>query len=581
MRELTTNEMSQCWKLAREFQGSGIEDEKTKIISQALLELCAENVEELKEWQINPAVHYKQLNKLIHEVNKLSDRLLAVEEKLLSTGNALNLDFDRAEKEADHAIHLASGDPKKFDDYQKAVAAYYQSDEAENIIAAKKRGEVAEHPQHIQSMEVYMKKGKDLVNAMANGLMVYNPQFRAERESYIKQYLQKEYNAQFADRDGQIQFRAVRPFGDYGLPETAFQEGLAPQFVSVWSFQRGIISKPYINDASATTGEKVGWTGGITSTSSNLKFVSAFDFAASYGQQEGWIYSYATDEAASVAHHITYGCGYDGIVNTKEGIDRSNAEAAMEYMVKFMAPENIVAARKISKNGDLGEIKFNPNAQKSAFGDAEYLKFLFCESVNEIRCLEFLENRSPEIKDGHEASVYADSMINIFESLAAPRQAWLLKLAYAANQALSDRVLAYLEGGTLENDPEKWNHLKDLVDNANAHIKQTVSGLSRETLTQIESEKESALIVPSHFPSEFEADKRVEAKMKPVQPIVVQHRYQLGQADQPQHKAEELNAEIPLGPEANAGSDLSEEAPEGPLSRPSSPVPSSEKKHKS
>lgn len=467
--------------------------------------------------------------------------LLKVENQILSAGKLLNTNFIEAEREAKKAIRLASGNPNLFDSYENKVADYYNSILGKEITRKKKSGEKVDHPKEIQDMEAYMKNGKDIVNALANGLMILSPEFRQQREQYIKEYLEKEYNAQYTPRDGQIQYRVVRPYGEYGIPETAFKEGLAPQFVSVWHFQQGIISKPYINDASNTIGEKVGWTGGISSTSANLKFTSAFDFAASHGQQDGWIYAYATDVAASVAHHITFGTGYDGIV--RNGTERSNAEAAMEYMVNYMAPENIVAARRVSRDGKLKEIVFNKRVTISVFGDAEYLKFLLCESVDELRLLEFLEMKSAEIKNNNDGSLYVKAMVDLFVNLRAKRQAELIKIASASNYALRELLNNDFQEGLYEAQPKKSKKLQKLVMHLGVteQIPDVLTEYKRQEL-EAEIDKTPPVLLASHFGYEFEKEKKVNINDPITRPNKLQSRYEQYKNHQPKVVAVKIDS---------------------------------------
>jgi hypothetical protein len=337
-----------------------------------------------------------------------------IEGLVIKAGSYLNTDFEKAEALAKSAIILA-GDGQfsrqQFDDYlavSKAPKSYPNEKIAE-----------------IEAIKPSIFQAKMRVNEIANKLMVTNPSFRQNRIRFIQGALQEKYGSTFSDRGGHVQYRSIAQRGDYGKPEIAFQQGLAPQFVAMWLFQSGIINTPYVNDSKDHTGEKVGWTGGISSTTSNLSFAAGFNYAEKYGIQDGWIFAYAANVTASVGSHIQYGSGYSGAEN------KSNAEAAEEHMVPYIEPESIIMARRVFKDGTLGELKANPNvACSKAIGDIEYLKLVSCETVDELKLIEYLEGKNPRILDdiGIRASIDQE-MVGKFSNLTPMRQAFVLELA--------------------------------------------------------------------------------------------------------------------------------------------------------
>ncbi|CDZ76387.1 hypothetical protein BN59_00656 [Legionella massiliensis] len=505
-------------------------EELISLRNEGLLIIC-ENPEQIQNWISKGTANlheHREFNKLISELNDYQMKLKKAEEKILSAGSKLNSDFSGAELDAKEAIRLASGNPKKYDEDEMAVNSYFASSEAADINNRKKAGEKVEHPKEILAKQQFIKESKNVVNTLANSLMVRSPAFRAARIDFIKKSLEDpQYNAKFVDRNGQMQFRTIRPDGDYGKPEVTFKEGLAPQFVSIWAFQSGVISKPYVNDIYANSGEKVGWSGGITSTSANLKFCAAYDFAASYGMQEGLIYIYACDEAASIARHITFGVGYDGKVDQSMGIDRSNAEAAMEYMLPYLSPERIIGAREVHKDGSLGEFFPNPNVKESAYGDVEYLKLMLCESVDEIKLIEFLERRSVEIIHNSKNASYVNQMVSLFTNLPPNRQAVVLKIAQASLVALNQQLAMSFDQNLEIDDPNKWemlNNLKfadDLSQPLEILPETIVNMLSPTKKDELKEhlETETSIQVQSHFIYEFEKDKRTDKNIPATQKI--------------------------------------------------------------
>lgn len=518
MGNLTYSERVKLTKLIQKIVSKKYEGKALDKLYDEAIKLVHGNSDEIYLWHTEKTDENRtKLNQVMDELNRYINNQLKAEKMIVSAASKLISDFEGAEADAKEAIRLASGDPEIYDTYEKEVKEYFDSEPGKKISLRKKSGEKVEHPKEILEKEQFIKDAKNIVNTLANTLMVTSTEFRENRVAYIRQSLENsKYNAKFIDRDGQMQFRTIRPEGDYGKPEVAFKEGLAPQFVSMWAFQSGVISKPYVNDVFETTGEKIGWSGGIASTSANLKFCAAFDFAASYGMQDGYIYVYACDEAASIARHISFGVGYDGKVDKGMGIERSNAEAAMEYMLPFLSPDRIIGAREVKKDGSLGEFFPNPNVKKSAYGDTEFLKLLLCENVNEIKLIEYLERRSVEILHKDNDLNYTHDMVKLFCKLAPERQAVLLKIAHASHIALTHQLTENLDSAIKEKDPLKWGMLHGLKLRKNP--KQAIEvlpevmkvALSREQQIMLEThlEKDSKLEVKSHFVFEFERDKR-------------------------------------------------------------------------
>lgn len=433
-------------------------------------------------------------NKIIYKLNKFINCHMDAEKILLSASRKLLTDFSSAESEVKEAIRMVSGKHKKYNIFEHDIEAYFQSSHAAYVLEQRKKGETIDHPEEIKLKQKFIKDAKIQVNSMANLLMVESAEFRDNRMKFIKTHLENQYGAKFVDRKGQIQFRAIRVEGDYGKPETAFVEGLAPHFVSIWEFQPGLINKPYVNDERTVTGEKIGWTGGITSTSANLKFCASFDFASRFGIQDGFIYIYSCGEAASVANHISSGVGYDGKVDISANIDRSNAEAAMEYILPYLSPECIIGAREIRKDGTLGQYFHNHNINKSAVGDTEYLKVMLCDTVNEIKLIEFLEGRSVEILYNNTGS-YSKEMKGIFLDLSLERQKLVISLASSASQALEYNT-------TNLNPMDQAIYTMAQKDNI------TMYNNIHELQCGYKLEQEKHTDVRSHFISNFSKEKR-------------------------------------------------------------------------
>ncbi|WP_454780365.1 hypothetical protein [Legionella sp. WA2022007384] len=530
MKNLKFEERVELLKLAQESITYKNDNKKLEEIKFKALKLIHDKPEEIDNWNKSSSEEdTKKLNKLVDELYDYFDKLLMAKSKILSAGTNLISNFDEAELDAKEAIRLASGNPKQYDEYEKNVANYFASDEAKDINQRKKKGEQIDHPKNILDQQQFIKDAKNIVNTLANSLMVSSPEFRKNRVNFIKQTLEgPEYQAEFVARDGQMQFRTIRPDGDYGKPAVAFKEGLAPQFVSVWAFQTGVISKPYVNDVYKTTGEKVGWSGGITSTSANIKFCAAFDFAATYGIQNGLIYVYSCDEAASIARHISFGVGYDGKVRQTQGVERSNAEAAMEYMLPYLAPERIVGAREIKEDGSLGAYFPNPNVKFSAYGDTEYLKLMLCNSVDEIKLVEYLERRSVEVIHHDEDIEYTNKMVVLFRTLPVERQTVILKLAHSSLIALNNELTQNLDPNLKETDPQKWELLQNLNCPGNLQNSIEVLPIALQEALSMEQHKELSkglekdkkmFDVKSHFPFQFEREKRSTKESRP-EPVV-------------------------------------------------------------
>ena len=500
MKTLSPDQKNEFRKIYRAY-GDGVakkgaDHEEVKADFFKLVNLLYDNAEEIYGWY-NENTETKKLNQAIDQLNRLGNQLTEIEEKILSAGLLLNTNFNEAESSAESAIHLASGDKEMYKTYEKDISDYYSM--------IKRITPTPEKPETIKEKETFIANAKSTVNVIANSLMLSSSEFKEERIKHIKSTLeQSKIPAHFTHRDGQMQFRTVRPFGNYGTPDAVFSEGMAPQFVSMWGFQKGVISKPYINDSNETTGEKVGWTGGIVSTTANLKFAASFDFSQSHGQQDGWIYVYACDEAASVARHIEFGVGYDGKVSKSEKIERSNAEAAMEYIVPYMDPSRIVGARRVTHDGRLEEYKSNPFVTQSTFGDIEYMKLTLCESIDELKILEFLEGASAECHDNHDErsrEEYDKKMTALIEQLPSDRIKIILELATAAQSSLKSASINQLLSDLQHTNPKKYEKLSQLtlgaVDNSSSEGKKN------------DGEDLSLIKVQSHFKIEFEMDKRM------------------------------------------------------------------------
>ncbi|KTD56587.1 hypothetical protein Lsan_2747 [Legionella santicrucis] len=561
MRDLTYSERVKLTKLIQEIASKKYEGEALDKLHVEAIKLVHGNSGEIDLWYKEKTYeNIRKLNRVVDDLNRYVNNQLKAEKMIISAASKLLSDFEGAEADAKQAIRLASGDPKKYDTYEKEVKEYFESELSKEINLRKKSGEKVDHPKEILDKQQFIKDAKNIVNTIANTLMVTSPEFRENRVAYIKHSLENsKYNAKFIDRDGQMQFRTIRPEGDYGKPEVAFKEGLAPQFVSMWAFQSGVISKPYVNDVFETEGEKIGWSGGITSTSANLKFCAAFDFAASYGMQDGYIYVYACDEAASVGRHISFGVGYDGKVDKGMGIERSNAEAAMEYMLPFLSPERIIGAREIKKDGSLGEFFPNPNVKQSAYGDTEFLKLVLCENVNEIKLIEYLERRSVEILHKDNDLEYTNKMVKLFSELAPERQAVVLKIAHASHIALTHQLTENLDPTLKETDPLKWDMLHGLkLSKDPEHPIEVLPevmklALSHEQQSTLDThlEKHSKLQVKSHFGFEFERDKRTTKDKSSTEKVhYPQPRFFRQQQEQPttQDTLEEISKITPQNP---------------------------------
>lgn len=306
------------------------------------------------------------------------------------------------------------------------------------------------------AMRKFTNAAKNHVNLISNYLMVLDPSFAKNRTSFIKSELIEKNSAKFTRMRDRVQYRSVRPNGDYGTPETTFLEGMAPQFLSMWLFQKGLINIPSVNDAAVVEGQEMGWTSGIPSTSASLEFVAGFDYAKCYGQSEGWIYAASIDEAASVAPHITINSGHSGENN------KTNAEAAKEYMLTFIEPSRILGARKVYKDGSFckkdaagnimknsdGEpiidIIINPKYRHTAFSDIEYYKFFTCESVDELRLISYLVNKSADYIDSTDETVKAEikkTMEEKFHKLTPVRQTYVRETAKEEKRAMQNQAL--------------------------------------------------------------------------------------------------------------------------------------------
>lgn len=67
------------------------------------------------------------------DLNRYVNNQLKTEKMIISAASKLLSDFEGAEADAKQAIRLASGDPKKYDIYEKEVKEYFESELSKEI----------------------------------------------------------------------------------------------------------------------------------------------------------------------------------------------------------------------------------------------------------------------------------------------------------------------------------------------------------------------------------------------------------------------------------------------------------------
>jgi len=164
----------------------------------------------------------------------------------------------------------------------------------------------------------------------------------------------------------------------------------------------------------------------------------------------------------------------------------------------------------------LGEYIPNPNAKCNAFGDVEYLKLVLCNTLDEIKIVEFLENKSAEMFH-HQYYInnfgYIDEMTRKFTHLPADRQVLLLKLSHSSLYAYNKAFLENLDPKLKEKDPAKWEALDPTqVKDYGSLI---LCRLSDEQWQALEDElnKSGKIQAERNFKFDFDSAKRSSEKL--------------------------------------------------------------------
>ena len=235
--------------------------------------------------------------------------------------------------------------------------------------------------------------GALFLNKIANKLIIEDAAFRAQHEEFSELSMQqtspmfqkRKFN-QHHHENITLSFRFMVTSDDFGLPDNIFIEGIPSSVFSMQEFNDPGINRANIKQITYPDPSRIGWTSGGISSSTSVTHPAAWG-PAIY-KQAGYLYCIIPHEGYNVAEGIHHNVGF------YRAKGKSNAEGAREiFMLTYCAPEQVIAARKVEKDGTLGPLLVNKQGNsKGLIANAEFKKFIEANSVEELIIYDFLEN---------------------------------------------------------------------------------------------------------------------------------------------------------------------------------------------
>ena len=270
-----------------------------------------------------------------------------------------------------------------FDEYQKMDSDLKKMYGDSALTQEKKLAEAAK----IKSNPEYKKfsDAKNAINKLSEEVLGKNKILSQYRENFIELVAYHKDSMEF-EQTNKVFFRSVKKDKDGVMSD--FENGLRPITLALEAYQTNT-NLPFVKDATNTENiETIGYTGGMISMTSSPTYAMHFanesikrTLNAGSTPEDYHLYALRPKKVANIGRHIYNNIGYSG---KKE----SNAEASEEFVTTSISPDEIFGARKLNKDGSLGEIIFNQSALKNKSrmtGDKEFVKFAFCDSFQEFK----------------------------------------------------------------------------------------------------------------------------------------------------------------------------------------------------
>jgi hypothetical protein len=178
MRDLTYIERIKLTILVQEIISAAHCDEELENLHLEALKLVHGNKNEIEQWlEINTQENIEKLNKVIMDLNQHLKMNIQAEKFLLSAKNKFYADFQGADEDLKQATRFLSGDPEKYDQYEREVQAYFDTDHAKDIVRVKNLGEEADHGEDISDKKQFIKNTQSIVDNIFTCLMAGSPEF--------------------------------------------------------------------------------------------------------------------------------------------------------------------------------------------------------------------------------------------------------------------------------------------------------------------------------------------------------------------------------------------------------------------
>jgi hypothetical protein len=134
---------------------------------------------EIEQWfKVSTQENIIKLNKVIIDLNQYLEMNIQAEKFILSARNKFYCDFQGADEDLKQATRLLSGDPEKYDQYERDLQAHFDTDHAKDVERVISLGEFTEHDQDIRDKKRFIKNTQAIVDNIFTLFMARSPEFK-------------------------------------------------------------------------------------------------------------------------------------------------------------------------------------------------------------------------------------------------------------------------------------------------------------------------------------------------------------------------------------------------------------------